>query len=110
MSIDQSIKQLRSLLSEINRMFQQIDIEAKVSWQRNAVDTTLTNLNRYSQALDEAINSGSHVSQSQAACKVSGIRKGILDLGLLDHNKDELLICKVDEVDILATSICLQTS
>ena len=57
--------------------------------------------------LAQAITSGSEEDQRTAACKLSGMRKGILELSLLDHRRDAAIIAAIDGASDQALEICL---
>ena len=67
----------------------------------NAVKTAYENASHDLAALRYAWRAGDDARQKRICCNISSYRKGILDLGFLDHEFHERII---DNIDILSTT------
>lgn len=76
-------------------------------WQLNALDTVRQNVTLYLEQLSMASRSHDAALYEKAVCRISGIRKGVADLGIFTNQSDDALTALIDEIDTLATSLCL---
>ena len=105
--MSESFDQLLNVLNDLTIRISARDRSSAAPWEIVAYETTLENVNRYHSMLKSALQNGDVERQSQAACAASGLRKGVLELGLLDHERDQDLIGLIDLISSLATRLCL---
>lgn len=93
---------VQALIATLARLLDAVDAHRPdQAWQVNARATIRQNVSAH---LDELSRASDPALQTLAVCRVSGIRKGISDLGLFgpDHRAMKM----ADRADTLATALC----
>lgn len=75
------------------------------AWRRNALATIRENVDMFRSEISDALATGSPKDGARAAAGVTGIRKGVSDLGELDRARDGGVLADIDEANLLALAI-----
>ena len=98
------IRDLDKMLSDV--IFEITNVYGKNS-NSLALRETMNTLRTYQSSLREAMARGDRDSQKKAACRISGMRKGVSNLSFLHQAQHRSLIDKISDADDLSTIICL---
>lgn len=90
------------------RSIQQKFLEIKAvgpAWRTNALNSCIELTQLYQKDLDMALTLSNESEQKRVCCVISGMRKGVVDLGILTQKEHALLIGEIDRVSALALCI-----
>ena len=78
-------------------------------WQKSAMETLISNTERYRSSVRRALQLGDEGDLKKAACQTSSMNKGVSDMGIFRRPGDDGLISFVSELSTFALHTCLAT-